>query len=78
LYDKQDKGGKAMSFNIASIEQDGVKLEVKENILLFSGNMVSQNPRDFLDPFFSKFHEIVVANNSKEVTIDIRQLSFLN
>lgn len=67
-----------MSFQMDKMEKDGVKLEYKDAILYISGIITSQKPGEFLDPYFTDFNEKAAKSGLKEITVDIRELSYLN
>lgn len=67
-----------MAINIAKINQIGAEISVAGDIVRFSGSIDTPKPGLFLKPFFSELNTQLVSNGVNSVTIDLRDLNFLN
>lgn len=69
-----DDGG----FSVSGIDTKKVKIKVHDETVNFYGNVDSQNPAEYLRPFFNELHNKIVANHIKEINLDVTGLDFLN
>ena len=67
-----------MSINNKVVKEANVELKFIDNTIYISGNIDCQNPRYFMEPFFTDIHNFLIENSIKKVITDITQLKFLN
>ncbi|MCG8570109.1 MAG: STAS domain-containing protein [Spirochaetes bacterium] len=60
------------------VQEGNVELKFEDNKIYVSGNIDCQNPRYFMEPFFSEIHEHMINSKLKKIVIDITALKFLN
>jgi hypothetical protein len=54
------------------------KIEASGNELKFSGCIDLQDPEPVITPFFNKIHQKILNENIKEVSLNFKELTFLN
>ena len=60
------------------IREDGIELRVTGSNIIIAGTINSKTSRLILEPFFTEVNSFILANNFKEVLVDISDLKFLN
>lgn len=53
-------------------------INVSGTNVIFDGCIDLQNPDPVITPYFEKIHEQIISNDIKEVTLDFKNLNFLN
>lgn len=68
--------------NIDAINQDRIKIDIQDTdkgvMIVFSGDIDMEDPSIILDPLFDKVHKGAAEKHLNEVTVDLKQLNFLN
>lgn len=64
---------------IDEFKLETVTFEVKpDSALQIRGTITLMNPTETIGPYLERVHEAIVADNLKEFTVDVTQLTFVN
>lgn len=64
--------------DIETVKGNGLELSIVEDIVKISGNIELEDPSVLITPFFNQVHQIILDENIEKITVDIRELQYLN
>jgi len=60
------------------LAEEKFTIDVSETTVKFLGCVDLQDPEPVISPFFDKIHNKIITEGIKEITLDFRELNFLN
>jgi hypothetical protein len=64
--------------NVKPVKVEDVEIRVVNTTVLIIGRLTHSEPDMFLWPFIQSMHKAILKNQIKNISIDLRQLSFIN
>lgn len=66
------------SLSFDKLSFDKFIIEIMGSTIKFSGCIDLQDPEPIITPFFAKIHEQITKQDIKEISLDFKELNFLN
>ncbi len=67
-----------MALLIPTLVKESVEVSVKDNKIIFVGNIDDISPDEYLTPFIQQANDQAVSQGIKSIIVDITGLNFLN